>query len=96
MPKNEEDWREVVFNEVKHLGEITVRRRGVRSPSFVFRSEYSQGCGGSSPLLGTKVKSFEKVVCELVVGVENILDAYDPLFGPKPGRHLTLGLRAWH
>lgn len=35
-------------------------------------------------------------VCELVVGVENILDAYDPLFGPKPGRHLTLGLRAWH
>lgn len=32
---------------------------------------------------------------EIVVAVENILDAYHPVFGPKPGRHLTLGLRAW-
>ena len=32
---------------------------------------------------------------ELVVGVDDILDAYDPVFGPKPGRTLTLGVRVW-
>jgi outer membrane receptor protein involved in Fe transport len=30
---------------------------------------------------------------EAMVAVENILDAYDPIFGPKPGRHLSLLLR---
>lgn len=32
---------------------------------------------------------------EVVVAVENVFDAGDPVFGPKPGRHLTFNLRVW-
>jgi len=32
---------------------------------------------------------------ELVVGLENLLDQTDPVFGPKPGRHVSINLRAW-
>jgi len=32
---------------------------------------------------------------EAIVGIENILDAYHPTFGPKPGRHLSINLRAF-
>ena len=32
---------------------------------------------------------------ELVVGLENLLDHTDPVFGPKPGRHVSVNLRAW-
>jgi hypothetical protein len=32
---------------------------------------------------------------ELVVGLENLLDQTDPVFGPKPGRHVSVNLRAW-
>ena len=32
---------------------------------------------------------------ELVVGFENLLDQTDPLYGPKPGRHVSVNLRAW-
>ena len=32
---------------------------------------------------------------ELVVGFENLLDQTDPVFGPKPGRHVSISLRAW-
>ncbi len=33
---------------------------------------------------------------ELVLGLENLLDHTDPVFGPKPGRHLSVNLRAWY
>ncbi|MBM4280753.1 MAG: TonB-dependent receptor [Deltaproteobacteria bacterium] len=32
---------------------------------------------------------------ELMVGVENLLDHTDPVFGPKPGRHVSVNLRVW-
>jgi hypothetical protein len=32
---------------------------------------------------------------EVVVGLENLLDAYDPIYGPKPGRHVSFQLRVW-
>ena len=32
---------------------------------------------------------------ELVLGLENLLDQTDPVFGPKPGRHISINLRAW-
>ena len=32
---------------------------------------------------------------EVVVGFENLLDQTDAVFGPKPGRHISLNLRAW-
>jgi outer membrane receptor for ferrienterochelin and colicins len=32
---------------------------------------------------------------EFVVGLENLLDQTDPVFGPKPGRHVSINLRAW-
>jgi len=33
---------------------------------------------------------------EVVVGLENLLDHTDPVFGPKPGRHVSVNLRAWY
>ena len=33
---------------------------------------------------------------EVLVGLENLLDQTDPVFGPKPGRHATFQLRVWH
>ncbi|MDP2340009.1 MAG: TonB-dependent receptor [Deltaproteobacteria bacterium] len=32
---------------------------------------------------------------EVVVGFENLLDQSDPVFGPKPGRHISIGFRIW-
>jgi hypothetical protein len=32
---------------------------------------------------------------EIVLAVENLLDQTDPVFGPKPGRHVTVNLRVW-
>jgi outer membrane receptor for ferrienterochelin and colicins len=32
---------------------------------------------------------------ELMVGVENLLDHTDPVYGPKPGRHVSVNLRVW-
>ena len=32
---------------------------------------------------------------EVVVGFENLLDQTDPVFGPKPGRHISINLRGW-
>lgn len=32
---------------------------------------------------------------EFVVGFENLLDQTDPVFGPKPGRHISFNLRVW-
>jgi outer membrane receptor for ferrienterochelin and colicins len=32
---------------------------------------------------------------ELIVGLENLLDQTHPVFGPKPGRHVSINLRAW-
>jgi outer membrane receptor for ferrienterochelin and colicins len=32
---------------------------------------------------------------EIVVGLENLLDQTDPVYGPKPGRHVTLNFRVW-
>lgn len=42
---------------------------------------------------GVRQPLFESV--EIVAAVENILDAYDSQYGPKPGRHLTLSVRVW-
>jgi outer membrane receptor for ferrienterochelin and colicins len=33
---------------------------------------------------------------EAMVAVENIFDSYDAVFGPKPGRHLSMLVRAWY
>lgn len=43
---------------------------------------------------GVRQTLFDAV--ELVVSVENLLDQTDAVFGPKPGRHLTLNLRVWN
>ncbi len=32
---------------------------------------------------------------ELMVGLENLLDQTDPVYGPKPGRHVSVNLRVW-
>jgi hypothetical protein len=32
---------------------------------------------------------------EIVVAVENLLDHTDPVYGPKPGRHVSVNLRIW-
>ncbi len=32
---------------------------------------------------------------EVVVGLENLLDQTDAVFGPKPGRHISINLRIW-
>ena len=32
---------------------------------------------------------------EIVVGLENLLDQTDAVYGPKPGRHLSVNLRVW-
>lgn len=42
---------------------------------------------------GVRQPLFDSI--EFVVALENILDAYDPVFGPKPGRTLLFGLRVW-
>lgn len=42
---------------------------------------------------GVRQPIFENA--EILVGLENLLDAYDPVFGPKPGRHATFSIRAW-
>ena len=33
---------------------------------------------------------------EVVLGFDNLLDQTDAVFGPKPGRHISLNLRVWN
>jgi outer membrane receptor for ferrienterochelin and colicins len=51
--------------------------------------------GPGSVILAAGVRQSLFETGEFMVGLENLLDTYDPTFGPKPGRHVSVSLRVW-
>jgi outer membrane receptor for ferrienterochelin and colicins len=70
-----------VFGRVDALSERPLNVEGDVAPGWVTLST------------GVRQPLFDSI--EAVVALENILDAYDPIFGPKPGRTLMLSVRVW-
>jgi outer membrane receptor for ferrienterochelin and colicins len=67
----------------------------VRADALSERPVDADTTAPGSLILATGVRQPIFKAAELVVGLENLLDSYHPIFGPKPGRHASVSLRVW-